>query len=551
MKFITDVIRAIITKVNSTPYLIWLILYSAYFILLSWYTRDYLGFSGDFAEYSNNPLRILQGQLPYKDFFLVYPPGEVIIPTLIYKIHGVNTDILRFVSIIISWTTTVAVFFFAKSIFKTNMRAIIFTLIYSFTSVIFFYCGPDYIHLYYFFIFLSFVSLYFFIHQEKKFFIFLAGLFIGLGLLFRVYEVLAAGFGMYLALLVFSITNKYSIFQLIKLSLYYLSGILIMVAFYYLAFAEYFNLMINQVFILSLKNGTAMSLPYFSNVQNYIADIGSDISSLTHNFSLKVLISLLFHLIKILVSSVYYLLPLTIVIALVWFIRQKENLRIKGISFILFGWATVSFLKASSRSDMAHLAPFLAPALMFLFYILITQYKNLRNSKLVYYFVVTSLVITLSSSISPITRFAQIYSKPNYTFKTETGSIIFTAKKDHDEFSELVNYISANSTENDFIFATDWFLPPIHALTGRMNPTYYDSMNDLVILSSIANQKSIIRDLKRNKTKFIIHNPEWGYDNKPEQQFRVACSLLQNFFDTECELITSIGNQQILKLKEY
>ncbi len=50
--------------------------------------------SGDTSEYLNNPVRILNGELPYKDFWLLHPPGEVYLPALMYKLFGLNINII-------------------------------------------------------------------------------------------------------------------------------------------------------------------------------------------------------------------------------------------------------------------------------------------------------------------------------------------------------------------------------------------------------------------------------------------------------------------------
>ena len=42
----------------------------------------------DLSEYINNPVRILNGELPYRDFWLIFPIGEVLFPALIYLLFN-------------------------------------------------------------------------------------------------------------------------------------------------------------------------------------------------------------------------------------------------------------------------------------------------------------------------------------------------------------------------------------------------------------------------------------------------------------------------------
>ena len=52
---------------------------------LVYYQEIYFLLIGTWLQYLNNPVRILRNQVPYKDFWLLFPPGEVLIPALIYK----------------------------------------------------------------------------------------------------------------------------------------------------------------------------------------------------------------------------------------------------------------------------------------------------------------------------------------------------------------------------------------------------------------------------------------------------------------------------------
>jgi len=70
---------------------------------------------GDLAEYLNNPLRVINGELPYRDFWLVFAPGEVILPALIYEIFGLNINLLLLFSITISTLTFLGAFFIVTS----------------------------------------------------------------------------------------------------------------------------------------------------------------------------------------------------------------------------------------------------------------------------------------------------------------------------------------------------------------------------------------------------------------------------------------------------
>jgi hypothetical protein len=49
-----------------------------YLTILALLTYSFGFIGGDMAEYLNNAFRVVQGQLPYRDFWLLFPPGKFI-----------------------------------------------------------------------------------------------------------------------------------------------------------------------------------------------------------------------------------------------------------------------------------------------------------------------------------------------------------------------------------------------------------------------------------------------------------------------------------------
>lgn len=61
---------------NINPLLLAMILFMIFLLLLVT-THNLRTAEGDLAEYLNNPLRVINGELPYRDFWLLFPPGVV------------------------------------------------------------------------------------------------------------------------------------------------------------------------------------------------------------------------------------------------------------------------------------------------------------------------------------------------------------------------------------------------------------------------------------------------------------------------------------------
>jgi hypothetical protein len=363
---------------------------------------------------------------------------------------------------------------------------------------------------------------------------------------------MAAGLAIYLVQLYYLWSTKDNKFKALLHSLTFVSGMLTMIMIYIIIFFNKLPVMYSEIVIESVGNGTGMSLPYFFSIIPYFNSLTDAFAKLTHSFSIVLIIKLFYYSFKILISLFIYLLPLISIIGFIGFLRQRPGIKEISIALIFILWSLISFPKAMSRSDLAHLAPSLTPALFFILYIAWNNNKANWTKNFRYFaniVIVPALIIALGAGLTSFTRSYQLFSKPVNKVTTEYGTVTFRIPAEKDNFKNVINYIDSSTTKDDYIFVTVWDAPPVYALTGRKNPTYYDSMNDLVVRYSDVKQKKIISDLINKKTKLIIHNPDWGYDNKPDQTFRTACDILQNFFDNHCEVVAKFGVYQILKIK--
>lgn len=89
---------------------------------------------GDMAEYINNPLRILHGQLPYRDFWLIMPPGEVFLPALVYKIFGLNINLIMGLKAMLAALNGLFAFVLGRRLYKGNVHAAMIALILFFNG---------------------------------------------------------------------------------------------------------------------------------------------------------------------------------------------------------------------------------------------------------------------------------------------------------------------------------------------------------------------------------------------------------------------------------
>lgn len=538
-----NIFENLISQINKQQHLIISFTLFIFFILISYITKDYRLLGCDMAEYLNNPLRILNGELPYRDFWLLFSPGEVYFPALIYKIFGLNTDFVRLFSIIFSSLTAIIGFYIGRMLLKRNFDGIIFSFLVFFTSVISYYEGHDYNHLYFTFTLLSSLFLIKYLTDEKRLFLFLSGIFIGIALAFRLYEAGAALTAFVLVIIIFLISFKKKLGYSIKSILIFFAGISIILIALAISFNSMLPTLFNEVVVESIDNGTSMDLPYFYEVSTQISAFGNE-----NLGSLSSLPNILFRIIRLMPTILYYLIPFISLIILILFIFSKPDRKNLCLSLVFCLWGLISFPKGLGRSDIAHLAPSVTPILLFIFYLIRTykyQENFQKNIKYINIIGVPVIYIMLLTAINPIIKFVSLVKNPPVYVNTRHGTVPLKDSREAADFKSVIDFIEKNSNEGDYILVTPWDAPPIYALTNRKNPTFYDSLTDLIVRHSDEKQKKICEDIRSHNTKIIIHNADWGHDNKPEQQFRTACPVLQEYIENDYKLVQQYGQYSI------
>ena len=76
---------------------------------------------GDVAEYLNNPVRILNGQLPYRDFWLLFSPGEVYLPALTYQLFGLSINAVLIQNLAINAMLAAVVFLVSWLLIRSHL----------------------------------------------------------------------------------------------------------------------------------------------------------------------------------------------------------------------------------------------------------------------------------------------------------------------------------------------------------------------------------------------------------------------------------------------
>lgn len=552
IKTISSVLVALKEKIDKINPLLLALILLIIFLLLPLATYNHTMAMGDMAEYINNPLRVINGELPYRDFWLLFPPGEVFLPAFIYKFFGLNINILLVFSLIISAFVGIFSFLLGRAIFRDNFFAMISAIIVFFNGITL-YAGYTYIHMYFL---LLLISAFFFIKYLRNngtiVELFITGIFVGFAFLFSLYEVGAAFLAFFLTIFIRSKFDRKPFSQSIKSIAVFCSGVLLVVGLTSLALIEIWQPMIKEIAIESLSHGTKMNLPYFSNLISYSGLIPEYKGVWESN--ILYMIKIFINLANFISDKLSFSLPFLLLGTSTWYLvgkKLKKSDKVVVLFFLL--WGMFTFPKALGRSDMSHLVCSITPLFFLLIFLLQKSVKKWEENKtflekfITYGLIIVTTIILLVKGplLFVSTGYAFLRSISHYEVRTEYGTLLLGNESEAINANNVISFIKDNTGEGDYIFVTPWAAPPFYALTNRKNPTYYDSLIDLVTRPSDEKQIKVCNDLLNKDTKQIIHYADWGFDNKKELQFLNTCPILEKCIEDNFELVEKYGHYWI------
>jgi hypothetical protein len=377
--------------------------------------------------------------------------------------------------------------------------------------------------------------------------LFLSGVFVGLAFLFRFYEVGAASLAFLVTIFIYSGLDKK---KLLRHTPLFCGGVLLVVGLAFLALIKIWQPMIEQIVIENVNvatthYGASMDLPYLTYYKPYFKYVLSGLKGITANASVSYIMKFFGHLCYLIVIILSHLLPFLLVGMAIWYLAGKKLEKFdKAVILLFLLWGMFTFPKALGRSDMGHLAQSITPLLFLLIFLLqksiefFHQNKTSLNKLSSFGLVVISTLLLLSVPSFLIgTGFA--LTKPNFRVSTQYGTLLLNNESEAYDINAVIAFINQNTKEGDYIFVTSWFAPPFYALTNRRNPTYYDSLIDLVARPSEEKQMRVCNNIA--KAKLIVHRAYWGFDNKEELKFLKTCPILQRCIEDNFKLVLRYG----------
>jgi hypothetical protein len=487
---------------------------------------------GDSSEYYNNTFRMLLGDKPYRDFWLLFPPGEVYLPFTIFKLLGFQIEFVQIFLKLLSICGGILGYLIAREYCQNLIGVLVAILTYSsiaYEGRMLSYAGVVYV----IFLLIGCLLIINYFKKRNNLILLATGISIGCSFLFRFELASAFLLACFCTLGLQLITNNKKISQVLIEYLILITGFLtvLIAAFIVASILGIDKYMFPAIFLEGVKHGTSMNLPYFFSVG-------------------RPRISLFF-----LSSYISYLLPFILWLITIYLVvmRKINNYDILICSLFMF-WSIFAFPKALGRSDIRHLVHTLYPCYFLLGFYLdkFSKIRQINFKKSIRLFLICITIPLLISSINKLLPDNSGFGVSSYfEVVTPNGKVAVPNSNQAQLLNNIISTINLYSNKEDYIFVTPWELPPLYALTGRRNPTYYDSLIDVIVRPSVAKQTNICNSLKSKKPKLIIHYKNINvpiFDNKKEFAFSAAAPLLQKCIEENYSVFKSYNDYLIYTL---
>lgn len=506
-----------------------------FFLSLTLPTYNYTSAGGDMGEYINNPVRVIHGDLPYRDFWLLFPPGEVYLPALLYMVFGINANVLLAWLTIVSALTGLAAYALARETFSDNVlsaAAAILVFVNGMTAP---------------YMLLLLVAAFFIVRSVKaggRKYLAMSGIFTGLGFLFRFHEVGAALLAFVVALAAYMLLEGQKPREILEKAC-----ILCLIAFalpliIMLPLIAAWPQTLYDTTIQTVLQGSALRIPYFPDYRPYVDLAAASLGGFIGSGGPRQLKDAVFYALEGLNIYSLYLLPLIVALAAIYFAADRSSKSHDKAIIILFTlWGVFTFPKVVWRADLPHLTQAITP----LFFALICMARmGLKKEKaaryLSYVLAIVLLIVLLHACLAIKSSVSVLLGpQPDHGISTQYGSLRTWDGADAADVNGLIAYIGNNTVEGDYIFVTPWNSSPLYELTGRKDPTYYDSLIDPIARPSVEKQEQICQGILSKDTKLIVSYPDWGFDNKAELQFANACPIVEKCIEDNFKPVAQYG----------
>lgn len=498
--------------------------------------------------------RVMNGEIPYRDFWTFYPPGQFYLLAFLFKIFGKSLIAVRILSIILQSSIVICIYILVKKIVNKNCVAFITAIL-----AILYVPGPFNYGYYSYpiipamlFSILSCILLINFISDQKNSKIIFAGLLTGVTALFR-HDI---GFYTFLSeIIVLIIFLRNFRYISVKCVLRYFVGfsIIVLPTFIFFIYHVGFNELISNLIIFPIvKYPEYRSLPYPSPtaISEVMINIIGNNTILYKTLSFLQYIPFYFPVIVFVFA----------IIQIIFYIKNKKVLVERELLIILLVLFGITFFnQARIRSGTCHLFATIIPAIILspmIIYNLIQKNSSKILHGIVIFFIIPLIFLSLGfDSIKlKLSYLIRLYTSELAPLEFKVSKNIVVLKNIAKETNNTVNFIRSKTPigekifvanpRHDKVFVTDMMF---YFLSERDSATkYYDLHPGLVTTKEI--QKKIIEELNRFNVQYIVVWEGKSEVSEPNKSSKSSnCFELDNFIVDNYREIKRFPTYQILK----
>lgn len=462
------------------------IIFLIYIIVLvkSLYTSR-LGFGLlDEGEYLHIGLRILNDEIPYRDFFSYLPPLYDYWNAFAFKLFGVSVFSPRLLNSVIFSFVPVLFYLIARH-YSSTLIALLIALSLGFME-------PSMERLYYhIFTFSSVVCFFMFLKEEKRIIGFLTGLLLGISALFRMDVALQFLLGLTIATALYQINTGNKWINL------FAGRLIIMVAGFLIPVAYFIHWLLKYNLLERFVQITITTPTEFAAAQNFPFPKPWDI--LPQSLSAKdifVSYEAFFVYLIILVYSygLYYLVKN-------WKRVWKNTPELP--TFLLIAVFTTPYI--FSRPDLGHMIKGGMPVFFVAAFILEKMRSKFKNLLLIVPIIL--ICIGIAQIIWWTMFFDVTIQTPNGSIRTNSKGINGTSFVSADTIEKSLKFINDHTSSDDQILALP-YLAGIYFLSNRPSNLYVGN----IYYGYLPNEERFIEELQLTNPRVVIYD----ISNKPQ-----------------------------------
>lgn len=497
----------------STKIIAYILLSLSFFYLLIGFNQDLDIYDEGVGVYG--AARILNGHIPYRDFWTLYAPAEFYVLAGLFRLFGVSIIVVRIWSTFIMFVLSILVFLIASRMVSQKYALIAWFIILTQLSLFRYFASPIPPALL-FSMLSSLFLLNFLCHHKCRKWLLLCGLSTGIASLFRQDMGFYAFLSEAIVIMVYAslklapreVNPLKRFLRVIGIESLHILGIAVVVLpvlVYFVSVIPIEELLYDLVIFPAKVFPKVRSLPY---------PLLNPVFVLTGSLSLTSYTRWLFRDGPFIFPPLIY--SLAIVFLTVWYRKSrvgKDREIVWGtIYFVLMG--ILFFNHARVRSEHSHLLPTFIPATI-LFVLLLASIP--KNKTLRFVIWVLSGLVVLSIVIKPFRMNRKIIrdgyiSSSRTSFSIERASGIYWDKSEH--YEKLIGHIQTTVNENERIFVGNTRHDQVYIndvmlyfLSNRHCATKYHELHP-GLATTVKIQREIVRDLEEQKVRYLVLRDE-------------------------------------------